>query len=131
MPCVDGPAAHFPGGADYLVHHLLGLPISDSEPASLVICAIRTGNQLTEGTRAWEPGLQVELLTGSMIQGACKETPRLRKGRRGFRRLSAASLKKLAHHIESPEGKSHSDLITKCPRGEGCDILMKVGNDLN
>lgn len=47
-PRADDPAAHFPG-ADYLVHHLLGLPIADSEPASLVIRAIRTGDQLAEG----------------------------------------------------------------------------------
>lgn len=31
-------------GATYLVHHLLGLPVSDSEPASLVVRAVRTGN---------------------------------------------------------------------------------------
>lgn len=36
-------------GVNYLVHHLLGLPISDSQPASLVIRAIRTGDQLPEG----------------------------------------------------------------------------------
>lgn len=85
----------------------------------MVIRAIRTGHQLTEGTRAWEPGLQVELLTGSVIQGACKETPSFRKGGQGFRRPSAASLKKPAHHIEFPEGKSHSDLITKCSGEKG------------
>lgn len=28
----------------HLVHHLLGLPISDSEPASLIVCAVRTGD---------------------------------------------------------------------------------------
>lgn len=79
VPCAEGLAAHFLG-AHYLVHHLLGLPITDSEPASLVIRAIGTGDQLTEGARAWKPGLQVELLTGSMIQRAWKETPRFRKG---------------------------------------------------
>lgn len=36
--------------AIYLVHHLLGLPVSDSEPASLVIRAVGTGDQFTEGT---------------------------------------------------------------------------------
>lgn len=72
--CTAGPAARFPR-APYLVHHLLGLPISDSEAASLVVCAVRTGDQLTEGSRARKPGLQVKLLTGSVIQRACKETP--------------------------------------------------------
>lgn len=51
----------------HLVHHLFGLAIADAEAPGLVVGAVWAGDQLSESTRAWEPGLQVQLLTGSMI----------------------------------------------------------------
>lgn len=51
----------------HLVHHLLGLSVANAEPSSLVIGAVGAGDQLSEGSRTREPGLQVQLLTGCMI----------------------------------------------------------------
>lgn len=56
----------------HLVHHLLGLTVADAEASGLVVSAVRTGYQLPESTRAWEPRLQVQLLTGCVIQGTWK-----------------------------------------------------------
>lgn len=53
----------------YLVHHFFGLSISDAQAASLVVCAVGAGHQLPKGRRAWEPGLKIQLLTGSVVQG--------------------------------------------------------------
>ena len=41
--------------------HLLGLPVSDPEPARLVVQAVRARHQLPERARPGEPRLQVKL----------------------------------------------------------------------
>ena len=61
--CVSG--LWFP----HLVHHLLGLPEADAEAAGLVVQAVGARHQLPEGGRARKPGLQVQLLTGCVVQG--------------------------------------------------------------
>ncbi|KAF3860034.1 hypothetical protein F7725_000289 [Dissostichus mawsoni] len=43
---------------------------SDAEAPGLVVEAVGAGDQLSEGPGAREPGLQVQLLTGSVVQGA-------------------------------------------------------------
>lgn len=62
----EPPHAHQP----HLVHHLLGLAIADAQAPGLVVCAVGTGDELAEGARAGEPGLQIQLFAGRMVQGA-------------------------------------------------------------
>ena len=59
-----------PAPQPHLVHHLLGLPEADAQAARLVVGAVGAGHELTERPRAWEPSLQVQLLAGSVVQGA-------------------------------------------------------------
>lgn len=56
--------------AAHLVHHLLGLAVADPETSGLVVCAVWTWDQLSESPWARKPGLQIQLLTGCMIQGS-------------------------------------------------------------
>lgn len=56
-------------GLSYLVHHLLGLAVANAEASGLVVSAVGAGDQLSEGRGTGEPGLQVQLLTGRMVQG--------------------------------------------------------------
>ena len=50
--------------------HLLGLAVADPEPPGLVVEAVGAGDQLPEGAGAREPGFQVELLGGGVVEGS-------------------------------------------------------------
>lgn len=59
-----------PGAWPHLVHHLLGLAVADAQASRLVVGAVGAGDELPEGAGAGEPGLQVQLLTGRVVEGA-------------------------------------------------------------
>ncbi len=54
----------------YRLIHLFGLAISHSEPPSLVVQAVGARDELPECSATREPGFDVELLGGSIVQSA-------------------------------------------------------------
>lgn len=50
--------------------HLLRLAVAHQEATRLIVKTVAAGDELTEGTGTGEPGLQIQLLGGGVIQSA-------------------------------------------------------------